>query len=189
MELVFATNNQHKLAEARKIAGDGITILSLADIGCHEEIPETADTVEGNSLQKADYVCRKYGCSCFSDDTGLFVDALDGRPGVKTARYAGPECNPEDNIALLLKELDGETRRTARFKTVVTLCSPGEKPRQFEGVVEGRIATEKQGEGGFGYDPVFIAEESGISFAEMSPEEKNRISHRGRALRKLFKDK
>ena len=194
MKLVFATNNQHKLAEARQLAGDGIEILSLSDIDCHEELPETCDTIEGNSRQKAEYVYRKYGYPCFSDDTGLFVDALDGAPGVYSARYAGPGCNPEDNIRKMLEEMEGKQDRDARFRTVVTLCSPqnsddrsGEPVvHQFEGKVEGRIATEKSGNAGFGYDPIFIPVESGISFADMTAEDKNAISHRGRALKKLF---
>lgn len=186
MKIVFATNNAHKLEEARRLACDGIQILSLSDIGCNEELPETCDTIEGNSLQKAAYVSEHYGYDCFSDDTGLFADALDGAPGVYSARYAGAHCSPDDNIDKLLKELEGTQHRTARFRTVVTLCRKGQAPVQFEGRVEGRISTIRHGEGGFGYDPVFIADESGISFAEMSTEDKNAISHRGRALRKLF---
>lgn len=186
MKLVFATNNGHKLEEARRIAGDGIDILSLADIGCTEELPETSDTIEGNSLQKARYIREKYGYDCFSDDTGLFVDALDGAPGVYSARYAGEHCSPDDNIDKLLDEMRNSASREACFRTVVTLFSSDDAPRQFEGRVEGSIARQRVGKGGFGYDPVFIAAENGISFAEMSPEEKNSISHRGRALRKMF---
>lgn len=196
MKIVFATNNANKLREARKMADGRMEILSLADIGCHEDLPETCDTIEGNSLQKATYVKSRYGYDCFSDDTGLFVDALDGRPGVYSARYAGEQCSPDDNIEKMLGEMDGKEDRSARFRTVVTLCAgddliptfrhSGHASMQFEGVVEGKIATGRHGDGGFGYDPIFIADESGISFAEMSPEEKNRISHRGRALRKLF---
>lgn len=196
MKLVFATNNAHKLEEARRLAGDRIEILSLADIGCREELPETHDTIEGNSKEKAAYVERKYGHPCFSDDTGLFVDALGGGPGVYTARYAGPHCSPDDNIDKMLAEMEGAATRKARFRTVVTLCCPpgffpgfaADEPATvaFEGAVEGSIATGRQGNGGFGYDPIFIPDESGISFAEMSPEAKNAISHRGRALRQLF---
>ena len=186
MKIVFATNNAHKLEEARRLAGGEHEIMSLSDIGCVEELPETSDTIEGNSLQKASYVSSRYGMACFSDDTGLFVDALEGRPGVWSARYAGPSCSPSDNIEKLLSEMEGKVDRKARFRTVATLCVPGREPRQFEGRVEGAIATERHGAGGFGYDPVFIAEENGISFAEMSPEAKNDISHRGRALRQLF---
>ena len=186
MKIVFATNNAHKLEEARRLAGGGIEILSLADIDCHEELPETSDTIEGNSRQKAAYVKEHYGFDCFSDDTGLFVEALDGAPGVYSARYAGEHCSPEDNMEKLLARLEGVSNRKAAFRTVVTFCSDNQPPMQFEGKVEGRIATERHGNGGFGYDPVFIADESGISFAEMLPEDKNAISHRGRALRKLF---
>lgn len=185
MKLVFATNNQHKLKEARQLAGDGIEILSLTDIGCNEELPETCDTIEGNSLQKASYVSNKYHCTCFSDDTGLFVDALDGAPGVYSARYAGPHCSPEDNIRKMIAEMEGKDNRKARFRTVVTLCSK-EGSLQFDGLVEGAIAPDRSGSQGFGYDPIFIAEETGLRFAEMSAEAKNAISHRGRALRKLF---
>lgn len=186
MKLVFATNNAHKLEEARRLAGGRMEILSLADIDCHEELPETCDTIEGNSLQKASYVCGKYGIPCFSDDTGLFVDALSGAPGVYSARYAGEHCSPEDNIEKLLREMEGKRDRNACFRTVVTLCSPGKEPLAFEGRVDGSIASERHGTGGFGYDPIFIEKENGISFAEMKPEQKNAVSHRGRALRKLF---
>lgn len=196
MELVFATNNPHKLEEARRMAGDRFKILSLADIGCGEELPETHDTIEGNSLEKASYVFERYGYPCFSDDTGLFVDALDGRPGVYSARYAGEHCSPDDNIDRLLSEMEGRSDRSARFRTAVTLCggaglipSGGQDAPwyvQFEGTVEGSIARSRRGNGGFGYDPVFIPVESGISFAEMSAQAKNEISHRGRALGKLF---
>ena len=186
MNIVFATNNAHKLEEARKLAGDRINILSLADIGCHEDIPETADTIEGNSLQKARFVKEKYGYDCFSDDTGLFVDALGGRPGVYSARYAGEQCSPDDNIDKMLAEMKDATDRNAHFRTAVTLISGEGETRQFEGRVDGRIAHRRHGKGGFGYDPIFIAAENGISFAEMSQEEKNAMSHRGKALRKLF---
>ena len=185
MKLVFATNNQHKLKEARQLAGDGTEILSLADIDCHEDLPETCDTIEGNSLQKAEYVWRKFGIPCFSDDTGLFVDALDGAPGVYSARYAGEHCSPEDNIRKMLAEMDGKQDRNARFRTVVTLRS-NDGVKQFEGAVEGSIASDRSGTEGFGYDPIFIAKETGLRFAEMSADAKNAISHRGRALRKLF---
>lgn len=196
MDIVFATNNAHKLEEARSLAGDRIRILSLADIGCTEELPETHDTIEGNSCEKAQYVKSHYGYDCFSDDTGLFVEALDDGPGVYTARYAGPDCSPADNIDKMLHEMEGQENRKARFRTVVTLCkqdddsnADGQSPvavLSFEGEVKGKIATSRQGEGGFGYDPIFIPDETGISFAEMTPEAKNAISHRGRALTKLF---
>lgn len=185
MKLVFATNNQHKLKEARQLAGNDIEILSLADIGCSEELPEDCDTIEGNSRQKAEYVSKNYRCACFSDDTGLFVDALDGAPGVYSARYAGIHCSPEDNVRKMLAEMEGKQNRDARFRTVVTLCLDGEI-HQFEGTVEGTIAHFVSGTQGFGYDPIFIARESGMRFAEMNAEDKNAISHRGRALRKLF---
>lgn len=179
-KLVFASNNPHKLAEIRAIAGDKIQILSLSDIDCHDEIPETAPTLEGNALQKARWVRDRYGLDCFADDTGLMVDALDGEPGVYSARFAGPQCSPEDNIRLLLNRMDGKEDRKARFRTVIALCLDGEE-HTFEGCVEGSIATERSGHDGFGYDPVFIADETGLSFAELSPEAKNAISHRGRA--------
>lgn len=184
-EIVFASNNLHKLSEIRKIAGDKIRILSLADIGCHDDIPETSDTLEGNSLIKARWVKERYGKDCFADDTGLLVDALDGRPGVMSARYAGPECSPEDNIRLLLEELHGKTDRKARFRTVITLIL-GDEIRQFDGEVKGKIAELRSGADGFGYDPIFIAEETGLTFASMTPDAKNEISHRGRAIRRLF---
>lgn len=184
MKLVFATNNLHKLEEVRAIAGDNFEILSLSDIGCHDDIPETADTIEGNALIKARWVKDRYGLDCFADDTGLFVDALDGAPGVISARYAGEHCNPDDNIDKLLAQLKGVTDRKACFRTVIALTLDG-KEHLFEGKVEGWIATERHGFDGFGYDPVFIAEETGISFAEMTPGNKNEISHRGRAVRAL----
>ena len=185
MKIVFATNNKHKLGEARNLAGDRVEILSLADIGCNEELPETSNTIEGNSMQKAQYVKEHYGYDCFSDDTGLFVDALGGAPGVFSARYAGEQCSPTDNIEKLLCELEGKDNRKAHFRTVVTFCADGE-PLQFEGRVDGSIATTLSGDGGFGYDPVFIPDETGISFAEMTSEAKNAISHRGRALSRFF---
>lgn len=185
MKIVFATNNAHKLREARQLAGEGIEILSLADIDCREELPETCDTIEGNSRQKAAYVKEKYGYDCFADDTGLFVDALAGAPGVYSARYAGPGCTPTDNIVKLLEEMADKDDRKARFRTVVTLCDDS-GCRQFEGSVEGCIAREPHGDGGFGYDPVFIPEETGVSFALMTAEAKNDISHRGRAMRSFF---
>ena len=186
MKFVFATNNAHKLGEVRKLAGDKIEILSLADIDCNEELPETAGTIEGNSLQKARYVKEKYGYDCFSDDTGLFVDALDGAPGVFSARYAGDQCNSEDNVKKLLREMSGVADRKAHFRTVITLCEGDGEPLQFSGQADGKIAYAPYGAGGFGYDPVFISDENGISFAEMDPEEKNRLSHRGKAIRKLI---
>lgn len=183
-ELVFASNNPHKLSEVRRIVGDRFHILSLADIGCHDDIPETAATLAGNSLLKARWVKEKYGYDCFADDTGLIVDALDGAPGVMSARFAGPECLPEDNMRRLLKEMEGIADRHAAFETVITLIV-GDDVKQFTGRVEGRIATERDGCDGFGYDPVFIAEETGRTFASMDADAKNAISHRGRATRML----
>lgn len=184
-KIVFATNNAHKLEEARALAGDSFEILSLAEIGCHDDIPETADTLEGNALIKARWVKDRYGYDCFADDTGLMVDALDGAPGVYSARYAGPECDAVGNMRLLLRNLEGVADRHARFVTVIALIL-GERTDIFTGSVEGDIATEPHGTNGFGYDPVFIARESGLPFAEMSAEAKNAISHRGRAMRGLI---
>ena len=183
-DIVFATNNQHKLEEIRRIIGDRFRVLSLKDIGCHEEIPETSDTLEGNAMQKARYVKEHYGYDCFADDTGLMVDALDGAPGVYSARYAGPGHDSEANVALLLGNLEGCGNRKAHFSTVIALIMDGEEVT-FEGRVDGEILNERHGEGGFGYDPVFRPEECDLSFAEMSAEEKNAVSHRGRAVRKL----
>lgn len=180
-ELVFATNNPHKLEEVRAIAGPGLKIHSLAEIGCHDDIPETGSTLEENAFQKARWVKERYGYDCFADDTGLMVEALGGAPGVMTARYAGPHCSPADNIEKMLRELEGVADRRARFATVIALVADEEKT--FEGCVDGTIATSRHGEGGFGYDPIFVPSESGIAFAEMTPEAKNAISHRGRAVR------
>ena len=184
-EIVFATNNAHKLSELRAIAGDKLKILSLSDIGCHEDIPETADTLEGNAEIKARYIKSHYGYDCFADDTGLMVDALHGAPGVYSARYAGPGHDSEANTRLLLHNLEGETRRTARFRTVIALIQ-GDELHMFEGTVEGVITTTPAGCGGFGYDPVFKPDEAPVTFAEMSPEDKNAISHRGRATAALM---
>ncbi|MDE6096117.1 MAG: non-canonical purine NTP diphosphatase [Muribaculaceae bacterium] len=184
-KIVFATNNAHKLEEARALAAGKMEILSLSDIDCHDDIPETADSLEGNALIKARWVKDKYGYDCFADDTGLMVDALGGAPGVYSARFAGPQCDASDNMALLLERLKGVADRKACFVTVIALSKNGEE-HLFTGKVEGEIATEPHGAGGFGYDPVFIARESGLPFAEMSPEAKNAISHRGRAMRQLI---
>lgn len=184
-KLVFATNNAHKLDEIRAILGDEIEIVSLADIGCHTDIPETADTLEGNALQKARYVYEHYHCDCFADDTGLEVEALDGAPGVHTARYAYPDRHdPEANTRKLLDALKEKSSRRAQFRTVIALILSGEE-YLFDGRVEGSIATEKRGTEGFGYDPVFIPEYSGKTFAELGVEAKNRISHRARAVARL----
>ncbi len=184
-EIVFATNNEHKLSEARRIAGSAFAIRSLAEIGCHDDIPETADTLEGNARIKALWVKEHYGYDCFADDTGLMVDALDGQPGVMTARFAGEHCSPDDNIDKLLRIMRNENNRKARFSTVIALAI-GENVETFEGTVEGIIAPQRIGTDGFGYDPIFIPDEAGISFAEMGPDAKNKISHRGRAVRKLM---
>ncbi len=184
-KLVFATNNAHKLDEIRAILGDEIEIVSLADIGCHTDIPETADTLEGNALQKARYVYEHYHCDCFADDTGLEVEALDGAPGVHTARYAYPDRHdPEANTRKLLDALKEKSSRRAQFRTVIALILNGEE-HLFDGRVEGSIATEKRGTEGFGYDPVFIPEDSEKTFAELGVETKNRISHRARAVARL----
>ncbi|MDE6049615.1 MAG: non-canonical purine NTP diphosphatase [Paramuribaculum sp.] len=184
-EIVFATNNPHKLQELRQIAGDSWSILSLNDIGCHEDIPETADTLEGNAELKARFVKEKYGYDCFADDTGLMVDALGGAPGVYSARYAGPGHDSLANMALLLENMRGKADRAARFRTVIALIQ-GDGLHLFEGVVEGEITLEPAGCAGFGYDPVFKPAESTVTFAEMDADAKNAISHRGRATAKLI---
>lgn len=183
-KIVFATNNPHKLEEARAILDGCVDVLSLNDIGCNDEIPETSETLEGNALIKARWVKEKYGYDCFADDTGLMVDALNGAPGVYSARFAGEHCSPADNIALLLEKMEGIENREAKFCTVVALILD-DKEYLFEGEIKGRIAEENSGNSGFGYDPVFIPENSSLSFAEMSAESKNAISHRGRAMTKL----
>ena len=182
--LVFATNNLHKLEEVRDILGGSFRIASLKEIECTDDIPETADTLEGNALQKARYVKDKFGYDCFADDTGLEVEALGGAPGVFSARYAGPGHDSETNMQKLLKELERKTNRQAQFRTVVALLLDGEE-YTFEGIVRGTILTERRGTAGFGYDPVFVPEGYAETFAEMGSEEKNRISHRARAVQKL----
>jgi len=184
-ELIFVTNNKHKLSEISAIIGDQVRIFSMAEIGCYDEIEENADTIEGNASLKSKYIWNRFGRNCFADDTGLLIDALNGRPGVKSARYAGDDCVAENNIQKVLKELEQVTERKARFKTVISLIISG-KEIQFEGVVEGSILNEKRGNDGFGYDPVFMPEGYEKSFAEMSSGEKNRISHRARATQKLI---
>lgn len=188
MKIVFATNNAHKLQEVRQILGDRFEVVGLADIGCHEDIPETAETLEGNALQKARYVKEHYGLDCFADDTGLEVRALDGAPGVHTARYAefgaGDTHDSNANMNLLLRNLENKSDRRARFRTVIALIYQGEE-HLFEGIVEGEILHERHGHEGFGYDPVFEPEGRGVSFAEMLAADKNAISHRGRASQKL----
>ena len=185
MKIVFATNNPNKLAEIKALVPDSIEIISLKEIGCYDELPETRDTLEGNALQKAEYVVNKYQIPCFSDDTGLLVDALNGEPGVYSARYAGLENSSEKNMNKLLKNLEGQTNRSASFKTVVALILNGQN-HIFNGSVVGEITVEKQGLDGFGYDPIFIPENGKLTFAEMSKEAKGKISHRGRAVRKLI---
>ena len=185
MEIVFATNNAHKLSEIRAILGEDFRILSLADIGCHDDIPETADTLEGNALIKARWVKERYGFDCFADDTGLEVAALGGRPGVHTARYAFPDRHdPVANTRKLLAELDGQADRSARFRTVIALVQ-GTDETLFEGIVDGRIAPEEPRTEGFGYDPVFEPEGLGLTFAELGVETKNSMSHRARAVKRL----
>ena len=185
MQIVFATNNVHKLSEIRAILGRQMEILSLADIGCHDDIPETADTLEGNALIKARWVKERYGFDCFADDTGLEVEALGGGPGVHTARYAYPDRHdPVANTCKLLAELHDKDNRAARFRTVIALIQ-GTDEHLFEGIVEGHIATEERGTEGFGYDPVFAPEGGEKTFAELGVEAKNCISHRARAVKKL----
>ncbi|MDE5922297.1 MAG: non-canonical purine NTP diphosphatase [Muribaculum sp.] len=185
-QIVFATNNAHKLKEVREILGDtGIVVLSLEEIGCNDDIPETADTLDGNALIKAQWVKQHYGYDCFADDTGLEVDALGGAPGVYSARYAGPGHDSDANVALLLGNMEGMEDRKARFRTVIALIIGNGEPVLFNGIVEGCITHERHGESGFGYDPVFRPEGEMRTFAQMSDGEKNAISHRGRAVKKL----
>lgn len=184
--IVFATNNQHKLDEIREILGSKFEVLSLNDIGCHEDIPEDHDTLEENALQKAQYIVDHYHVSCFADDTGLEVNALGGEPGVHSARYAeGTDHDSEANMQKLLLKLGNNNNRQARFRTVIALIEKGEE-RLFEGRVDGIITTEARGDQGFGYDPVFSPEGTGQTFAEMGEQAKNRISHRARAVQKLL---
>lgn len=184
MELCFATNNQHKLDEVSQLLGDSFKVVSLEAIGCTEELPEEQDTLEGNSLQKAKYVSDKFNINCFADDTGLEVEALGGKPGVHSARYAGEQRNNEDNMSLLLEKLSNQSNRRARFRTVITLIL-GNQIHQFEGIVNGEILKSRRGEKGFGYDPLFLPEGMNRSMAELTSSEKNAISHRGDAIRKL----
>ncbi len=183
--LVFATNNAHKLNELRNIVGDRYNILSLSDIDCHDDIPETAGTLRGNAEMKARYVKEHYGYDCFADDTGLMVDALNGEPGVYSARYAGTGHNSQANMELLLKNMEHCFDRGAHFSTVIALIE-GERMLTFEGRVDGEILREPTGTEGFGYDPVFQPVGYDVSFAQMSQQEKNSISHRGRAVAKLM---
>lgn len=196
MKIVFATNNQHKLQEIRDILGSEFEIVSLKDIGCDVDIPETGNTLEENAMQKAQYVYDHYNLSCFADDTGLEVEALNGEPGVHSARYAeGTDHDSEANMAKLLRNLEGKDNRKARFRTVIALiqkqdicpcgCTSIKKVNRFEGIVDGSIATEKHGTAGFGYDPIFVPEGYDKSFAELGESIKNGISHRARAVAKL----
>ena len=194
MKIVFATNNQHKLSEVRQILGDSIEVLSLNDIGCHEDIPETGTTLEANAQQKAQYIYDHYHIDCFADDTGLEVDALGGAPGVYSARYAAVGCaatssqpidhDSEANMTRLLNELGENNNRNARFRTVIALIQQGEL-HEFEGIVNGQIIRERRGGEGFGYDPIFQPDGYDQTFAELGTEVKNHISHRARATKKL----
>ena len=184
MKLVFATNNLNKLSEIQSLVPKEIEILSLKDIDCNEELAETTPTLEGNALQKASYVFENYGYNCFADDTGLEIDALNGDPGVYSARYAGEECRAEDNINLVLQKLKGQTNRIAEFRTVIALIIDG-KETVFEGSCKGKITEFRSGVEGFGYDPIFLPNGFDKTFAEMKQNEKGAISHRGKAVKKL----
>ncbi len=186
MKLCFATNNGHKLGEVNALLNGKIELVSLKEIGCAEELAETTGTISGNSQQKAEYVFKNYSVNCFADDSGLEVEALNSAPGVDSAIYAGPQRSHDDNMELLLKNLDGITNRRARFVTVITLFLDG-KIQQFEGEVKGKILNTRKGNGGFGYDPVFMPDGFLVTLAEMTMEEKNKISHRAKAIEKLVK--
>ncbi|MBL0737102.1 non-canonical purine NTP diphosphatase [Flavobacterium sp. GN10] len=185
MKLVFASNNKNKIAEIQSMLPESIKILSLEDINCFEDIPETADTIEGNAILKADYVTQKYGYDCFADDTGLEVNALNGEPGVYSARYAGEQKNADDNMNKLLEALKNEENRSAQFKTVITLNLDG-KQYLFTGIAKGDITITKTGTNGFGYDPIFKPENFNETFAELPLETKNTIGHRGKAVKQLI---
>ena len=184
MKLVFATHNANKAKEIQSLLPENFQILTLSDINCHEEIPETAETLEGNSLLKAKFVSDHFNLNCFADDTGLEIEALNGRPGVYSARYAGEEKSAEANMNLVLSELEKESNRKAQFRTVITLIL-NDKTHIFEGIVRGEMSTEKRGSDGFGYDPIFIPEGKSKTFAEMTLAEKNQQSHRARAFEKM----
>jgi XTP/dITP diphosphohydrolase len=184
--IVFATNNSHKMEEVREIVSDKINLVSLSDIHCFDEIPETSDTLESNALQKARYIKENYGYDCFADDTGLEVEALNGEPGVRSARYAGDEHDSDKNMEKLLRALEGKENRKAHFRTVIALICEG-RTYFFEGRINGLIIREKRGCSGFGYDPVFIPEGYDKTFAEIGTDEKNKISHRAIATEKLAK--
>lgn len=185
MKLLFASSNQHKIEEIKSILPEGFELLSLKDLDFEGEIPETSDTIEGNALQKANYLSEKLSIPCFADDTGLIIPSLNNEPGVYSARYAGPQRNADDNMNLVLQKLENQSDRSAFFLTVIALNLNGEN-FLFEGKVDGEIISEKRGEMGFGYDPIFIPTESDKTFAEMNSEEKNKISHRSRAVNKLI---
>jgi XTP/dITP diphosphohydrolase len=184
MKLVFATNNLNKLSELQDLVPEGIEILSLKDINCNEELPETNPTLEGNALQKAKYVFDNYGFNCFADDTGLEIEILGGAPGVYSARYAGEDCKAEDNMQKVLEKLKHEDNRNAKFRTVIALIIKGEE-NLYEGECSGKITKTKSGAEGFGYDPIFTPEGHAVTFAEMSKQEKGAISHRGKAVKQL----
>ena len=186
MKLVFATNNLNKLSEIRDLLPNSIEILSLQDINCFEELPETSPTLHANAVQKAKYVATHYGFNCFADDTGLEIDALEGRPGVYSARYAGVGCNAEDNIKKVLSQLEMKKNRCANFRTIIALVLDGEE-KLFEGKCKGFISSSKVGDRGFGYDPIFIPSGFTKTFAEMSRAEKGNISHRAKAVKKLVR--
>ena len=185
MQLVFASNNKNKILELQSMLPDTITILSLESIGCFEDIPETADTIEGNAIQKANHVSEKYGYDCFADDTGLEIDALDGAPGVYSARYAGPQRNADDNMNKVLENLSDKSNRKAQFKTVIALNLAG-KQHLYTGIATGEITSEKIGNQGFGYDPIFKPKNYEETFAQLSLAIKNKISHRGKATQQLI---
>jgi XTP/dITP diphosphohydrolase len=185
MKIVFATNNRNKILEVQKMLPDTIEIISLESIGCHEDIPETADTIEENAIMKANYVTQKYGYDCFADDTGLEVETLNNEPGVYSARYAGEQRSDDDNMSKLLLNLEKKTNRKAQFKTVIALNLKGEQ-HLFTGIASGEIGLEKTGNQGFGYDPIFRPEGYDKTFAQITLEEKAVISHRGKAIRKLI---
>jgi len=185
-KLLFATNNRHKFEEIALVLKNQVNLLSLKDVGFCGEIPEEQDTLEGNASQKAIYIYQKYGMNCFADDTGLEIEALHGEPGVYSARYAGANCSFEDNIDLVLMKMTGETNRKARFRTIIALVEEG-KLTTFEGVINGMITNRRRGKNGFGYDPIFEPEGYGLTFSEMTLEEKNVISHRALAVDALFR--
>lgn len=184
MKLIFASNNQNKIREIQLLLPDTIQVLSLEEIGCHEDIPETADTIEGNAILKANYVTQKFGYDCFADDTGLEVEALNGEPGVYSARYAGAQRDANDNMDKVLENLRDKSNRRAQFKTVIALNTGG-KQNLFTGIIKGNITNEKIGTNGFGYDPIFVADDHTKTFAQLTTEEKSTISHRGLAVRQL----